>query len=316
MKNIVKTNYQVIIIGGDYSAITLAIEFAKKGYSILFIEPTINICGDLCGYKLQNEFISNYKINNEIYRTGIFNELFSKYNNLNTFISSWFCNSSFNQIIIELFEEYKIKILLNTIISKIQIDNNLITHLIITNGEVKNVVETKLVIDCSTNSYSLKLMDQDHNLNYYKNKTLIYQLSQIDLVDTLFDVRENPEKYNYVSTKKYSTNEFIILEGYKNIAQKYYQEESLRFVFPPGNDETILSTTIKLEEQFKINELVDDLRRNAAGFKNVKIKNTKTLKNSYLNQKDTIEIQNKLKLINDNYTVEILDETTMKITKN
>lgn len=264
-----KTKYQVVIIGGTLSSITAAIDSAREGFSTLLVEPTLNIGGKLSGRFLPSE-LKNYFNDDSLFKC---DDLLLKYLQENILVSnlftSWFNNISFQKYIIDQLINLNVTVALKSVVTAIRTTENKIHHVIISNGEKINVIETDLVIDCSSSMNSIQLLNPKMLLNGSHFQTSIIRFSGVDFVELLSDVREHPENYSTTSSQRYSSKEIITIGLNRNFLEKLGPVE---FIFPPNLNESCLTFTKKFSEINSKNdapEILEELKNNCTGFKNI-----------------------------------------------
>ena len=177
--------YDVIVAGGGASGCSAAYNLAKNGLKVLLIEKNSYLGGLMTGGLVTPMMkTSENSINNDFYnlvldKLKILGGQFTYPDNNN---KGWFNPELMKIVLDDVLTDVGVNILFNSVIEDININNNIIDNVQITNELLSVYIETKYVIDATGNSeISKKLNCEFLEENETQPCSLRFIMSGVDL---------------------------------------------------------------------------------------------------------------------------------------
>ena len=196
-----KTNYDIIIIGGGFSGVAAAIAARREGADVLLVER-YGFLGGSATMCLVNPFMPyTRKVNDkeELVNAGLFKMILERLEEMNALHSNrkTFNEEALKLLFDRLMKENKIDVLLHSYLCEVQRQGKSLKNVTVVNKSGKIRLEAKYFIDCSGDADLVDLCGCECMLgrepdNLCQPMTLCFRLANVDLEK----FEKNREKIN------------------------------------------------------------------------------------------------------------------------
>ena len=181
--------YDLIIAGGGTAGTATAISAAKEGLTVLVVEKNSFLGGSMTG-ALVMPMMKNMLKNGENLSGDIVDELMKELKKTSDSLTysdkneGWFNSEMLKCTLDDLFEKYNIKVLFDTVITGVNIENNVIKSVEIFYAGQKRNIEAKYFVDATGNGDLINLCGLDFesgNNGTNQAMTLRFIASNVDI---------------------------------------------------------------------------------------------------------------------------------------
>lgn len=233
-----KLFFDVVVAGGGIAGISAAVKAAREGVKVLLIEQ-YGFVGGMSTAGMVSPFMK-HSINNEILVRGIFEEIELEMRKRNGMIDNGFYASAFRNASYNLLKNSGAKILVHTLITKVNRDENKIKSIncLLFGEEIE--IEAKIFIDTTGDAQIVYLgnfpyVKGDEETGKLQALTLFFRMGGIDFNKALDYVKNHKEDFFSWMTYDFDLNKIISVAGYFNIVKKAISEgrlsEDVNYIF-------------------------------------------------------------------------------------
>lgn len=225
-----KLSFDVIVAGGGIAGISAAVKAGREGVKVLLIEQ-YGFVGGMSTAGMVSPFMKHL-INNEILVRGIFEEIENEMRKRNGMIDNGFYASAFRNAAFDLLKNSGVKILVHTLITKVNRDGNKIRSIncLLFGEEVE--IEGKVFIDTTGDAQLVYLgnfpyVKGDEETGRLQALTLFFRMGGIDFAKALDYVKDHQEDFFSWMTYDFDLNKIISVAGYFSTIKKATSEGRL-----------------------------------------------------------------------------------------
>lgn len=220
----------VVVAGAGIAGISAAVKAAREGAKVILIEQ-YGFPGGMSTAGMVSPFMK-HSIDNEVLVRGIFEELELEMRILGGMIDNGFYASAFRSAAFKLLKDANVKILLHSLITKVNREGNNIKSInIILFGE-KIEIYGKVFIDTTGDAQivyagNFPWVKGDEETGKLQALTLFFRMGGIDFNQALEFVKNNKEDFFSWMTYDFDLNKIISVAGYFSIVKKAINEKRL-----------------------------------------------------------------------------------------
>ena len=225
-----KLSFDVVVAGGGIAGISAAVKAAREGVSVLLIEQ-YGFVGGMSTAGMVSPFMK-HSIDNEILVRGIFEEIEIEMRKRDGMIDNGFYASAFRNAALSLLKNSGVKILVHTLITKVNRDGKKIKSIncLLFGEEVE--IEGKIFIDTTGDAQlvyfgNFPYVKGDEETGKLQALTLFFRMGGIDFVKALDYVKNHKEDFFSWMTYDFDLNKIISVAGYFSTIKKAIQEGRL-----------------------------------------------------------------------------------------
>ncbi len=233
-----KLSFDVVIAGGGIAGISAAVKAAREGVNVLLIEQ-YGFVGGMSTAGMVSPFMK-HSIGEEILVRGIFEEIENEMRKRDGMIDNGFYASAFRNSAYTLLKKSGVKVLVHTLITKVDRDRNKIKsiHCLLFGEEIE--IEGKIFIDTTGDAQIVYLgnfsyVKGDEETGKLQALTLFFRMGGINFVKALEYVKNNKDDFFSWMTYDFDLNKIISVAGYFSIVKRAIAEgrlsEDVSYIF-------------------------------------------------------------------------------------
>lgn len=231
-------SFDVVVAGGGIAGISAAVKAAREGAKVLLIEQ-YGFVGGMSTAGMVSPFMK-HSIDNEILVRGIFEEIEIEMRKRDGMIDNGFYASAFRNASYTLLRNSGVKVLVHTIITKVNRVDNIIKsiHCLLFGEELE--IEGKIFIDTTGDAQLVYLgnfpyVKGDEETGKLQALTLFFRMGGIDFIKALDYVKTHKEDFFSWMTYDFDLNKIISVAGYFSTVKKAIAEgrlsEDVNYIF-------------------------------------------------------------------------------------